>query len=324
MENNDSINTNNNGKKEQPPRIGHDFSKQSHAYCVQYLVDLNDPQQNPPFYVKAELTACSLEKLRYWCSHASQVHQQLIDLKLIDADLVYIPLRFNKVEPPTQQQLDEEKEQQQDKEKHKSNNNNNNNNNDNNTNSNSTTNSTNNHNSNTTGRKRSRRDINYGPMPTGCGFVKVDPAEAARFRAGGFKVIESEVNELMGIQFFKKVNGNGQVYYCELAPDGTSKVCALPQQRPLAYDSDDDIKDEGFQNQMRTDPFFINPDGDSRPDKRRRQSDFGHMVRVFSYCVYDALVYDALVVFFLFFLFLLMLRLVVLIVPCNQNPVGFI
>ena len=87
----------------------------------------------------------------------------------------------------------------------------------------------------------------------------------------------------MGIQFFKKVNGNGQVYYNQRKPDGSTQVCQLPQQRPTGYDSDDDIYDEGFQDQMASDPFF-NGGGhfndNIRPNKRRKIQ-LGQMVRVF-------------------------------------------
>ena len=169
--------------------------------------------------------------------------------------------------------------------------------------SNSNSNNSNNNGQQQRGKKRPFVNLQYGLMPKNQGYEIVPPEEAARFRAGGFAAVKSEVDKLMGIQFFKKIDGNGQVFYCELNPDGSSRVCPLPQQRPMAFDSDDDINDEGFQNQLNSDSFFGNGSvNNGRPPKRHRpRVAIGQMVRVISYCVYDALVYDALVVPFVLF-----------------------
>ena len=46
----------------------------------------------------------------------------------------------------------------------------------------------------------------------GQGFEIVSPEEAARFGACGFAAVKSEADKLAGMEFFKQINGNGQVF----------------------------------------------------------------------------------------------------------------
>ena len=257
-DNNSNVNNNPNG----------DFSNYSQSQCVDYLASLNDPSE--PFYSKEALNRYDLLTLQIWCKKAFDSREFMIRQGLMEENMQFIPKQLKMVRPPTAMEIiqahqAEEKESKQEDglEREKSNNNNN-------SSSNSMANGNNdNDNGNRRGKKRPFGDIEYGLMPDNQGFELVSAEEAARFRARGFAAVKSEVDKLIGIQFFKKINGNGQVFYCQLNPDGSSRVCPLPQQRPMAFDSDDDINDEGFQNNLNRDPFF-GFGNDGRPPKRHR------------------------------------------------------
>ena len=273
-----------------------DFTQHSKSQCIDYLVSLNDPEE--PFYSKDALERHDLFTLQVWASKAFVAREFMVRQGLMKDTIAHIPKELKMVHPPTAAEIIRAKEEEEKKnddndgfglEKEKE--------------SNKSSNNSNSSSSNSNGngnqqRGKKRKLDNFGLMPQNQGYELVTPEEAARFRAGGFAAVKSEVDKLAGIQFFKKINGNGQVLYCELYPDGSSKVRPLPQQRPLAYDSDDDVYDDGFQQQLMGDSFFGNGFSDGyRPKKRHRSRvAIGQMVRAFYYCVYDALVYDALVV----------------------------
>ena len=272
------------------------FTNATKEKCIEYLLSLNDPDE--PFYENIQLVAHDVSILRVWARKAGIAFRYLKGQGSIPEGTVHIPAAFKMVKLPTKTEVELAQAQIAAQVRANNNNNNNvmgdlshngggNNNNDN----------DNNPANQQRGQKRRLNAPQYGNMPEGQDYELVTTEEAAKFRARGFKVVQADVDKLMGIQFFKKVNGNGQVFYCKLLQNGESEIRQLLQQRqrPLAYDSDDEIYDDGFQNQMSNDPFF--GQSQQRPRKRRKKVQIGHMVRNLHSCVYDALVYDALVVF---------------------------
>ena len=273
-----------NGQDEKKQELDLNFQNATKEKCIEYLLSLNDPAE--PFYDNMELVAHDVSVLRVWARKAGIAFRYLKGNGSIPEGTAHIPAAFSMVKLPTASEV--ELAQAQIAAQARANNNNNSNvmgnlndnggGNNNNNNDNGNVNGMDNQ---QRGQKRNFNAPQYGNMPQGQDYELVSTEEAAKFRARGFKVVQADLDELIGIQFFKKVNGNGQVFYCKLLPNGGSEIRQLHQQRqrPLAYDSDDEIYDDGFQNQMKNDPFF---GPEQRPRKRRKKVQFGHMVRNFS------------------------------------------
>ena len=134
------------------------------------------------------------------------------------------------------------------------------------------------------GVKRSFEEY-YAPMPDDEKYEEVSTQDAARFFNGGFEGVKKDVEALMDVQFFKIKNGNGQVFYMRKDKNGKSRIAKLHQKnRPTGYDTDDDVDDEGFQDQMNRDPFFQDRQGrQGAPPKKRKKVSIGHMVRYIYY-----------------------------------------
>lgn len=284
-------NNNNNDDENSPPITG-DFSEWEDQQLVNYMLTLNDPAN--PQYTNQEFQNIQLNQLRAWATEAYKFYQYLQLQDRIPASQKWIPHGEGKIHMPlgakVEQILDESKRlfklknklaQQEEKKSndekedvnievdhgqgHPVNNNNNNN---------------GAQGQQQQGKKRQFEEY-YAPMPDDPKYERVSTEEAAKFFAGGYNAIKSDVEKLMGIQFFKLKNGNGQVFYMRKDRDGHARPAKLhqkQQQRPPAYDSDDDIDDEGFQDQMRRDPFFMGGPG-GQPPKKKSKVSFGHMVR---------------------------------------------
>ena len=282
-------NNNDNDSDNIPPITG-DFSDWEDEKLVAYLLSLNDPSS--PQYTKQEFDNIQLNQLRAWATEAYKFHQYLQLQDRIPKSQKWIPTGEGKVHMPLGAKVDqildeskrlfklkkkvaqqEEKKSNDEKEDvdieasngrgHVSGSDN-----------------SGVHQQRQQGRKRAFEEY-YAPMPDDEKYEKVTVEDAARFFAGGYNAVQSDVEQLMGIQFFKLKNGNGQVFYMRKGSDGQAYPARLhqkQQQRPLAYDSDDDIDDEGFQDQMRRDPFFMDRPG-GKPPKKRSKVSFGHMVR---------------------------------------------
>ena len=121
-----------------------------------------------------------------------------------------------------------------------------------------------------------------------------------------FQQIKADVEALMGIEFFKLKDGNGQVFYMKKDKSGKSRIKKLHQkQRPTAFDSDDDCDDEGFQDQMFRDPFFDPPRRKhGAPPKKKKKVSFGHMVRKkFFSCFYHFILFYFILFYFILIYF---------------------
>ena len=268
-----------NGQDEKKQELDLNFVNATKAQCIEYLLSLNDPQE--PFYDNMELASNEESVLRVWARKAGIAFRYLKSQGRIADDVTHIPAAFKMVKMPTANEV--ELAQAQIANQARANNNNNargdlidGGNNDN---SNENSNVNVNGNQQQRGQKRGFDEPRYGPMPDNQDYELVTTEEAAKFRACGFKVVQEDLDKLMGIPFFKKVNGNGQVFYCKILRNGASEIRQLHQQRqrPLAFDSDDDIYDEGFQDQMSNDVFF--GANNQRPRKRRKKVQIGRMVR---------------------------------------------
>ena len=72
-------------------------------------------------------------------------------------------------------------------------------------------------------------DEYYAPMPDDEKYEEVSTQDAARFFNGGFEGVKKDVEALMGVQFFKIKNGNGQVFYMRKDKNGKSSIAKLHQ-----------------------------------------------------------------------------------------------
>ena len=198
-------------KQEDPlPAITGDFSAWTQQQIIRYFLALNDPAR--PLYAKDELASLQLRQLQAWAIKANQIQQAFVMQGKIPPQQLWIPAVEGKVPMPVGAEIDvlitsreqltvmqgllakkheEEKQQQkaqneaQQQQQRKQ------------------------------GVKRKFEDY-YAPMPEGEKYEKVEAKDAATFVNGGFSAVQADVDALMGIQFFKVKNGNGQVYYMAL------------------------------------------------------------------------------------------------------------
>ena len=284
-------------EKDQLPIITGDFATWTQSQLVLYFINLNDPQK--PLYKTEELSSVPLDQLRAWATKAHKIWNAFKLQGKIPAQQQWIPAGEGKVPMPLGQEVtevlkerakltrmekllaqdeanakDKEKkgnvkfpegndvnvqlngngEQQQppQQQQHQK-----------------------------RGVKRSLEDC-YLPMPDDEKYEEVEPEDAARFVNGGFAAIKEDVDALMGVQFFKIKNGNGQVFYMKKDKNGNDRIKKLRQKRrPTGFDSDDDIDDDGFQDQLSRDPFFRSRRYFGEPPKKKPKVSIGHMVRSF-------------------------------------------
>ena len=289
-------------EKEQLPTITGDFATWSQAQLVLYFISLNDPQQ--PLYKKDDLESVPVEQLRAWATKAYKIWNAYQLQGKIPSQQQWIPAKEGQVPMPLGQEvtsvlkerakltrMEQLLAQEEEKQKHQNQNNNvrfqeevdvnvqlNGNGN------NQVPNNQPPHQQQQQKRgiKRSLEDC-YLAMPDDEKYEEVQPEEAARFVNGGFAAIKEDVDVLMGIQFFKVKNGNGQVFYMKRDKNGNDRIKKLRQKRrPTGFDSDDEIEDEGFQDQLNRDPFFRRRHFFGEPPKKKPKVSIGHMVRKFS------------------------------------------
>ena len=296
-------NQDNDDQKGEPnsiPTITGDFATWSQDQVITYFLQLNDPTK--PLYEKDELASLHLNQLRAWATKAYQIKQAYELQGKVEPQQKWIPAKEGKVPMPLGQEVDhilkeraritkmeallaqseqgkQDQQQQQPQQRVRfpdgGNNNNNN----------DVQNGANNpppaqQQQRKQGVKRSFEDC-YAPMPVDEKYEEVSTAEAAKFFNGGFASVKEDVEALMGVQFFRVKDGNGQVYYMKKDRNGNERIKKLHQKkRPTGFDTDDDVDDDGFQDQLSRDPFFrYNRRNYGAPPKKKPKVSFGHMVR---------------------------------------------
>ena len=290
-----------------PPITG-DFDKWTKDQLTIYFLSLNDPQR--PLYAKDELEPLEIKQLKAWATKAYQIwHAYQLQGK-VPPNQTWIPAKEGKIPMPVGPEIDyllqqraqlsrmhellakDEHDQKQDQLNHQqvrfadggevdinvnlANDNG--------------AQAADQQQGNPEQQRQQQRQQGvkrpfeqaFAPMPDDEKYVAVELEEAARFFNGGFAAVKADVEALMGVDFFKLKDGNGQVFYMRKDKNGKERIQRLHQRRrPTGYDSDDDVDDHGFQDQMNRDPFFR---GSRRhfgvPPKKKPKVSIGHMVRI--------------------------------------------
>ena len=293
-------------EKDQLPPITGDFATWSQSQLVSYFAQLNDPQQ--PLYKKDELESVPLDQLHAWATKAYKIWNAFQLQGKIPAQQQWIPAGEGQVSMPLGQEvtvvlkerakltrMEQLLAQEEAKQK------------DNNKNDKEQFQEgvdvivQNNGNGKNQlqhqqpppqqpqpkrGVKRSLEDC-YASMPDDEKYEEIQPEDAARFVNGGFAAVKEDVDALTGVQFFRIKDGNGQVFYMKKDKNGTDKIKKLRQKRrPTGFDSDDDIDDDGFQDQLNRDPFFRSRYYFGEPPKKKPKVTIGHMVRFVFYIMF--------------------------------------